>query len=90
MNAKNTEKKSQIHENADANITYDFGDDDISRSRSRLPHGHTVNSVVVRLVAGLKEIQGSDHNSMKHCLIKTIKMMLSWSRKPNIIILVNK
>ena len=33
MNAKNT-KKSPIHENADANITCDFGDGDISRSRS--------------------------------------------------------
>ena len=40
MNAKNT-KKSPIHENADANITYDFGDGDISRSSSRLPHTHT-------------------------------------------------
>ena len=36
------EKKSQIHENADANITCDFGDGDISRSRSRFPHTHTV------------------------------------------------
>ena len=31
-------KKSLIHENADANINCDFGDGDISRSRSRLPH----------------------------------------------------
>ena len=30
MNVKNT-KKSPIHENADANITCDFGDGDISR-----------------------------------------------------------
>ena len=30
MNLKDT-KKSPIHENADANITCDFGDDDISR-----------------------------------------------------------
>ena len=30
MKAKNT-KKSSIHENADANITCDFGDGDISR-----------------------------------------------------------
>ena len=37
MNAKNT-KKSPIHENADANITCDFGDRDISCFRSRLPH----------------------------------------------------
>ena len=29
-------KKSPIHENADANITCDFGDGDISRSRSFL------------------------------------------------------
>ena len=35
MNAKNT-KKSLIHENADANITCDFGD--INRFRSQLPH----------------------------------------------------
>ena len=39
MNAKNTGKKSPIHENANANITCDFGDGDISRCRSRLPHG---------------------------------------------------
>ena len=31
MNPKNTEKKSPIHENADANITCDFSDGDISR-----------------------------------------------------------
>ena len=37
MNAKNT-KKSTIHENADANITCDFGDGAISRFRSRLLH----------------------------------------------------
>ena len=35
MNHKNS-KKSPIHENADANITCDFGDGDISRSRSFL------------------------------------------------------
>ena len=33
MNPKNS-KKSPIHESADANITCDFGDGDISRSRS--------------------------------------------------------
>ena len=46
-------KKSPIHENADANITCDFGDGDISRFRSRLPHtrthGHIVSSIIVRL-----------------------------------------
>ena len=59
MNAKNT-KKSHIHKNADANITCDFRDGDISRSRSRLPHarpaahtashthGHTVSSITAR------------------------------------------
>ena len=47
MNAKNT-KKSQIHENADANITCDFGDGDISRIKSRLPQGHIVSSIIVR------------------------------------------
>ena len=36
-------KKALIHENADANITCDFGDGDTSRSRSRLPHTHTAN-----------------------------------------------
>ena len=35
MNPKNS-KNSPIHENADANITCDFGDGDISRSRSFL------------------------------------------------------
>ena len=35
MNPKNS-KKSPIHENADTNITCDFGDGDISRSRSFL------------------------------------------------------
>ena len=47
MNAKNT-KKSPIHENADANITCDFGD--ISHSRSRLIHTHTriASSIIVR------------------------------------------
>ena len=35
MNPKNS-KKSPIHENVDANITCDFGDGDISRSRSFL------------------------------------------------------
>ena len=37
MNTKNT-KKSPIHENADANITCDFGDSEISRSRSLFTH----------------------------------------------------
>ena len=55
MNAKNT-KKSPIHENADANITCDFGDGDISSCRSRLPHAHThththiVSSIIVRFM----------------------------------------
>ena len=35
MNPKNS-KKSPIHDNAGANITSDFGDGDISRSRSFL------------------------------------------------------
>ena len=34
-------KKSTIHENADASITCDFGDGDISRSRSRFTHART-------------------------------------------------
>ena len=48
MNDKNTKKKSPIHENADANITCDFGDGDISRRRSRLPASHIVSSIIVR------------------------------------------
>ena len=48
MNAKNT-KKSPIHENADANITCDFGD--ISRFMSRLPHTW-FSSIIVRLRFG--------------------------------------
>ena len=40
--------KSLIHENADANITCDFGDSDIRRSSSRLPHTHIVSSILVR------------------------------------------
>ena len=43
MNAKHT-KKSLIHENAEANITSDFGDGDISPYRSRFPH----SSIIVR------------------------------------------
>ena len=49
MNAKNT-KKSTIHENADANITCEFGDGDISRSRSRLPHTHTASHTVSSII----------------------------------------
>ena len=53
MNAKIRGKKSPIHENADANITFDFGDRDISRFRSRWPHGHKhghiISSIIVRL-----------------------------------------
>ena len=49
MNAKNT-KKSLIHENADANITCGFGDGDISRSRSRLTHGHTISQTVSSII----------------------------------------
>ena len=50
MNAKNT-NKSPIHENEGANITCDFGDGDISRFRSQLPHtrphGQTATSITV-------------------------------------------
>ena len=61
MNAKHT-KTSPIHENADSNITCDFGDGDISRYRSRFPHtrpddqtetrpdGHIVSSIIVRYI----------------------------------------
>ena len=47
MTAKNS-TKSTIHENADANITCNFGGGDISRFRSRLPH--IVSSIIVRLI----------------------------------------
>ena len=54
MNPKNS-KKSPIHENADANITCDFGDGDISRSRSFLSntcdtyiHTYIASSIIVR------------------------------------------
>ena len=50
MNAKNT-----IHENTDVNITCDFGDGDVSRFRSRLPHGHIVSSNIVRFISSLVE-----------------------------------
>ena len=50
MNAKNT-KKSPIHENADANITCDFGEGDNSRSRSRLPHGHMASHTVSSIIS---------------------------------------
>ena len=48
LNGKNTEK-SPIHENADANITCDFGDGDINRYRSRLPQLATyiVSSIIL-------------------------------------------
>ena len=50
MNPKTT-KKSPIHENADANITCDFGDSDISRSRicqsnTRLQTSFVTSSIV--------------------------------------------
>ena len=52
MNAKNT-KKSLIHENADANITCDFGDNDISHSRSRFTHTHTHTHARARLAGSM-------------------------------------
>ena len=51
MNAKNTRKKSPIHENADAYITCGFGDGDISRSRSRFPHTQTASHIVSSIIA---------------------------------------
>ena len=57
MNPKNS-KKSPIHENSDANITSDFGDGDISRSRTFLSntyvihtyiHTYIASSIIVRL-----------------------------------------
>ena len=55
MNAKNT-KKSRIHENADANITCDFGDGDISRigvgcHTHMASHTHSdISSIIVRFL----------------------------------------
>ena len=57
VNAKNTQK-SPIHENADANITCDFGDGDVSRYRSQFPHtrthgqprAHIVSSIIFRFI----------------------------------------
>ena len=43
MNPKNS-KKSLIHDNADANITCDFGDGDISRPRSFLSNTCTTGA----------------------------------------------
>ena len=42
------EKKSPIHENADANVTCDFGDGDIIRYRSRFTHTRIACSIIVR------------------------------------------
>ena len=43
-------KKSPIPENADANITCDFGDGDISRSRESIAtDSHIISSIIVRL-----------------------------------------
>ena len=50
------EKKSPIHENADANITCDFGDGDISRSRSRFTHTRIARSIIVRYVLYLHRL----------------------------------
>ena len=47
-----------IHENADANITCDFGDGDFNRFRSRLPHGHIVSSIIVRYNMGVLSFFG--------------------------------
>ena len=44
MNHKNSRKKSPIRENADANITCDFGDGNISRSRSFLSNTCTIGA----------------------------------------------
>ena len=49
MNAKNT-NKSPIHENAYATITCDFGDGDISCSRSRFTHTRIASSIIVSLL----------------------------------------
>ena len=48
MNPKNT-KKSAIHENADANITCDFGDGDISRlGGAYQTHVYIITSIILR------------------------------------------
>ena len=59
MNAKNT-KKSPIHENANANITCEFGDGDISRFRSRLSHtrpdGNIISSIIARCMTDISRM----------------------------------
>ena len=80
MNAKNT-KKSLIHDNADANITCDFGDGDISRSRSRskffakhtdyVSDGHIISSIIVRYFGG----NIPEQKWHKCCLSLLLKMM---------------
>ena len=69
MNAKNT-KKSPIHENADANIACDFGDGDISRSRSRFTDTHIASSIIDRYS---KSHDAFDAQQL-HRLDKTIEM----------------
>ena len=60
-------KKSPIHDNANANISCDFGNGDISRSGSRLPHtltdSHIVSSIIVRYGAILPVIMLTMHIS---------------------------
>ena len=49
MNSKNTRKKSPIPENADANITCDFGYGDISRlCVAYLTHVYITTSIILR------------------------------------------
>ena len=49
MSAK-IRQKSPIHENADSNITCDFGDGDISRCRSRLPASHIASHIASSII----------------------------------------
>ena len=69
-------KKSPIHENADADITCDFGDGVISRFTNRLPHGNIVSSIIVRwsfLVVVLQLIKNSANKSQLDMLFEGCK-----------------
>ena len=74
--------KSPIHENADANITCDFGDGDISRSRSRLPHTHTHTSLARLYLDLLATI--NKHLFPQDCSVTSGDTMLCDSPKFNL------
>ena len=75
MNPQNSRKKSTIHENTDANITCDFGDGDISRSRSflsttglnhatNIPHPTNINNPLNPSGVGLVNFFGESQSRL--------------------------